>query len=53
MVLREPLVIKVAGADTGGRFSVIDCTSPPGFEPGTHTHQDEDEAFLTLPPPGA
>jgi quercetin dioxygenase-like cupin family protein len=41
-------VIKAGGADTGGRFSVIDCTSPPGFEPGTHTHQGEDEAFYVL-----
>jgi mannose-6-phosphate isomerase-like protein (cupin superfamily) len=41
-------VIKVAGADSGGRFSLIDCTSPPGFEPGTHTHHDEDEAFYVL-----
>lgn len=41
-------VIKAGGADTGGRFSLIDCTSPPGFEPGMHSHTDEDEAFYVL-----
>jgi quercetin dioxygenase-like cupin family protein len=41
-------VIKAGGADTGGRFSLIDCTSPPGFEPGTHIHAGEDEAFYVL-----
>ena len=41
-------VIKAGGADTGGRFSLIECISPPGFEPGTHTHADEDEAFYVL-----
>jgi mannose-6-phosphate isomerase-like protein (cupin superfamily) len=41
-------VIKAAAPETGGRFSLIDCTSPPGFQPGTHTHQDEDEAFYVL-----
>jgi quercetin dioxygenase-like cupin family protein len=41
-------VIKVGGGDTGGRVSVIDCTSPPGFEPGTHAHAGEDEIFYVL-----
>jgi quercetin dioxygenase-like cupin family protein len=41
-------VIKVSGADTGGRVSLIDCTSPPGFEPGTHVHAGEDEIFYVL-----
>lgn len=41
-------VIKAGAADTGGRFSLIDCISPPGFEPGTHTHAGEDEAFYVL-----
>ncbi len=41
-------VIKVGGGDTGGRVSVIDCTSPPGFEPGTHVHAGEDEIFYVV-----
>jgi mannose-6-phosphate isomerase-like protein (cupin superfamily) len=41
-------VIKAGGPDTGGRFSLIDCTSPPGFEPGTHIHPGEAEAFYVL-----
>jgi quercetin dioxygenase-like cupin family protein len=41
-------VIKVGGADTEGRVSVMDCTSPPGFQPGTHTHAGEDEIFYLL-----
>ena len=41
-------VIKVGGADTQGRVSLIDCTSPPGFAPGTHVHAGEDEIFYVL-----
>jgi mannose-6-phosphate isomerase-like protein (cupin superfamily) len=41
-------VIKAGGPGTGGRFSLIEATSPPGFEPGMHIHQDEDEAFYVL-----
>jgi quercetin dioxygenase-like cupin family protein len=41
-------VIKAGGPDMGGRLSVIDCTSPAGFEPGTHCHDDEDEVFYVL-----
>lgn len=41
-------VIKAGGPGMRGRFSLIDCTSPAGFEPGTHTHEDEDEAFYVL-----
>jgi quercetin dioxygenase-like cupin family protein len=41
-------VIKVGGGETEGRVSVIDCTSPPGFEPGIHVHAGEDEIFYVL-----
>jgi quercetin dioxygenase-like cupin family protein len=41
-------VIKAAGSDAGGRFSFIDCTSPPGFQPGTHTYPGDDEGFYVL-----
>lgn len=41
-------VIKAGGPGTGGRFSLIDCTSPPGSEPGTHARQGEDDASYVL-----
>jgi len=41
-------VIKADGRDTDGRFSIIDCISPPGFQPGVHSHNGEDEAFYIL-----
>jgi mannose-6-phosphate isomerase-like protein (cupin superfamily) len=40
--------IKVAGEHTHGQFAVIECTSPPGFAPGTHVHAGEDETFFVL-----
>ena len=40
--------IKVGAAQTHGQFAIIDCTSPVGFEPGTHIHAGEDETFFVL-----
>jgi quercetin dioxygenase-like cupin family protein len=41
-------VIKTTAEDTGGRFSIIDVTEPPGAEAPLHVHHLEDEAFYVL-----
>ena len=41
-------VIKTTAEDTGGRFSIIDVTEPPGAEAPLHVHSLEDEAFWIL-----
>lgn len=43
------LVFKAVGADTGGRFSFMERTLPPGGRPPpAHRHTDIDEAFYVL-----
>jgi quercetin dioxygenase-like cupin family protein len=41
-------VIKATAADTGGQFTIIDVTEPPGAEAPLHVHHREDEAFWIL-----
>lgn len=41
-------VIKVTGADTGGRIAIIEVTEPPGTEAPRHVHHREDEGFWVL-----
>ena len=41
-------VIKATGADTGGQFTIIEVTEPPGMEGPLHVHHREDEAFWML-----
>jgi quercetin dioxygenase-like cupin family protein len=41
-------VIKATGADTGGQFTIIDVTEPPGMEAPLHVHHREDEGFWIL-----
>ncbi|GAA4799782.1 hypothetical protein GCM10023200_40820 [Actinomycetospora chlora] len=42
------VTVKAAGADTGGRFAVVEVLHPPGFGPPLHRHRDEHEAFYVL-----
>ena len=41
-------VIRATGADTGGQFTIIEVTEPPGMEGPLHVHHREDEAFWIL-----
>jgi quercetin dioxygenase-like cupin family protein len=38
----------VSGAETGGRFSIIDGVAAKGFEPPMHIHDQEDELYYVL-----
>ena len=40
--------IKATAADTGGRLTIVEVTSAPGFEAPLHVHHREDEAFWIL-----
>ncbi|MEV6492801.1 quercetin 2,3-dioxygenase [Actinoplanes sp. NPDC051633] len=40
--------VKAAGADTGGRLTVVEFLNPPGFAPPLHRHLEEDEMFYVL-----
>ncbi|MFN3600050.1 MAG: cupin domain-containing protein [Dietzia sp.] len=42
------VTVKVAGAQTRGRLTVIDFLNPPGFAPPVHRHLKEDECFYVL-----
>lgn len=45
----SPIVYKVRGAETGGRFEITESTLPPGFGGvPPHVHQDTDHAFFVL-----
>ena len=45
----SPIVFKVRGAQTGGRFEITESTLPPGFGGvPPHVHQDTDHAFYVL-----
>ena len=40
--------VKLSAEDTGGAYSMIEETSPPGGGPPPHLHRDEDEALCVL-----
>jgi mannose-6-phosphate isomerase-like protein (cupin superfamily) len=40
--------VKVAGAQTGGAFTLVELRCPPSFGPPPHVHAREDEAFYVL-----
>ncbi len=42
------VTVKAAGAQTGGRLTVVEIVHPPGFAPPLHRHLVEDEAFYVL-----
>ena len=40
--------VKVAGAETGGVFTLLEATEPPNFGPPMHIHHDAAEAFYVV-----
>ena len=40
--------VKATGDQTGGAFSLLEATEPPGFGPPVHIHHDAAEAFFVL-----
>jgi quercetin dioxygenase-like cupin family protein len=40
--------VKATAADTGGQFTIVEVTCPPGYEAPLHVHHREDEAFWIL-----
>jgi hypothetical protein len=40
--------VKVAGAETGGTFTLLEASEPPNFGPPMHVHHDCAEAFFVL-----
>lgn len=42
------VTVKVSGAQTSGRLTVLDFFNPPGFAPPTHRHLVEDEIFYVI-----
>ncbi|WP_433077177.1 quercetin 2,3-dioxygenase [Dactylosporangium sp. CA-052675] len=42
------VTVKAAGAQTGGRLTVVEFVNPPGFAPPLHRHLEEDEMFYVL-----
>lgn len=41
-------VVRATGEDTGGAYTVLEITAPPGLEAPLHVHHVEDEGFLVL-----
>jgi quercetin dioxygenase-like cupin family protein len=44
----EPTLIKATGAETGGRYSLVECFVTPAGAVPRHVHHREDEAFYVL-----
>ena len=40
--------IKATVADTGGQFTLVEVTCPPGYQGVRHIHHNEDEGFWLL-----
>jgi mannose-6-phosphate isomerase-like protein (cupin superfamily) len=40
--------VKLSGADTGGRYGLIEVVVPPGLGSPWHVHEEEDEWFFVL-----
>jgi mannose-6-phosphate isomerase-like protein (cupin superfamily) len=43
-----PVVVKVAGLDTNGRFSLTQLVQPPNSGPALHVHIEQDEWFCVI-----
>jgi quercetin dioxygenase-like cupin family protein len=43
-----PVMAKVAGADTKGRYSIIQLTQPPNTGPALHIHTEQNEWFFVI-----
>jgi mannose-6-phosphate isomerase-like protein (cupin superfamily) len=42
------VTVKVSGAQTSNRLTILDFLNPPGFAPPTHRHLVEDEVFYVI-----
>ena len=40
--------VKASSADTGGMYSLLEITAPPGLQTPLHVHYREDEGFCVL-----
>ena len=40
--------VKASAADTGGQYTLVEITAPPGLEAPLHVHYGEDEGFHVL-----
>jgi mannose-6-phosphate isomerase-like protein (cupin superfamily) len=40
--------VKASAADTGGRYTLVEITAPPGLQAPLHVHYREDEGFYVL-----
>lgn len=48
-VAGSPIVLKVRGAETGGRFEITESTLPPGYgSVPAHVHQETDHCFYVV-----
>ena len=45
---KDPTMVKVSSADTGGQLVVFETTTSPGDGPGLHRHADQDEWWYVL-----
>ncbi len=43
-----PICVRVDGSDTGGAYSVLEMTIPPGRRVPTHVHANEEEAWYII-----
>ncbi len=44
----DTYTLKIAGAQTGGAFTLLEAIVPPGGGPPPHIHHREDETFVVL-----
>jgi quercetin dioxygenase-like cupin family protein len=47
-LLGDTYTLKLAGAQTGGAFALLEALVPPGGGPPPHIHHAEDETFVIL-----
>lgn len=47
-VFGETIAVKIAAADTAGRYTIVEETTPPLSGPPLHQHSREDEWFYIL-----
>lgn len=40
--------VKASASDTGGQYTLVEVTAPPGLEAPPHVHHTEDEGFYVL-----
>ncbi len=40
--------VKASAADTGGQYTLLEITAPPGLQAPLHVHYHEDEGFYVL-----